>query len=250
MYLLYADESGNSDGDQDKYFVLGGIAMHEQRPYWLNDEVNQLESSFFKGGEKVEFHAQAISAHAEEPWHSLDGKARTAILEGLCRIVAGTREKVVLFGVAVEKALYENPAERAFEELANRFDLFLRRLHAQGDTHRGLIIFDESRYEWTIQQLLSAYRDSGTRWGKIKSFADVPFFADSKSTRLLQLADLVAYSIFRRYERSNTWLLDKLIGKFDVEDGVIHGLVHLARDRQTCTCPACLSRRLNQKPEE
>lgn len=244
MYLLYVDESGNPDGAEDKYFVLGGIAMEEQRPYWLNEQINKLESKFFPDGGNVEFHAQSITAHAEEPWHSMEDKKRKAILEELCEIISESGHQVALFGVAIEKTTYRESVGRAFEEICNRFDLFLKRLYAQGNTQRGLIIFDESRYEARLQTLLSHYRDTGTRFGKVKNFADVPFFADSKSTRLLQLADLVAYAIFRRYERSQTWLLDKLIGKFDTERGVIHGLVHLSRDRSTCTCPSCLTRRL------
>ncbi len=249
MYLLYVDESGNPEQADDKYFVLGGIAMEEQRPYWLSEAVNALEKKYFPGGGKVEFHAQAVTAHAEEPWHSVDTKKRTAILEELCGIVSSSGHQVVLFGIAVEKAANREPVVRAFEEICNRFDMFLKRLHAQGKTQRGLIIFDETRYETRLQTLLSHYRDTGTRFGKVKNFADVPFFADSKSTRLLQLADLVAYAMFRRYERSQTWLFDKLVNKFDTEDGVIHGLVHLTRDHLTCTCPSCLSRRLAQRTE-
>jgi hypothetical protein len=114
------------------------------------------------------------------------------------------------------------PVARTFEEICNRSDLFLRRLHAHGDTQRGLIIFDESRYEASVQTLLEEYRILGTRYGgTVKNFADVPFFANSKATRLLQLADLVAYAVFRRYERGDTRLLDKIITKFETEDGVI-----------------------------
>ena len=224
--------------------------MEEQRPYWLSEDLNRLEQQYFPAGGKVEFHAQAITAHAEEPWHSMDSKKRTAILEELCRIVSVTSPLVTLFGVAIDKAINREPVARAFEEICNRFDMFLKRLHAQGKSQRGLIIFDESRYEARLQILLSHYRDTGTRFGKVKNFADVPFFADSKSTRLLQLADLVAYAIFRRYERSQTWLFDRLINKFDTENGIIHGLVHLSRDYLSCTCPSCLSRRLAQKTIE
>lgn len=251
MYLLYVDESGNpDDGVDDRYFVLGGIAMEEQRPYWLSERINAIEQKYFPEGGKVEFHAQAITAHAEEPWHSLDNKKRTAILEELCGLIATSGPQVTLFGVAVDKSTNKEAVARAFEEICNRFDMFLKRLHAQGNTQRGLIIFDETRYETRLQTLLSHYRDTGTRFGKVKNFADVPLFTDSKSTRLLQMADLVAYSIFRRYERSQTWLLDKLVGKFDTEDGIIHGLVHLSRDHFSCTCPSCLSRRLARKEAE
>lgn len=221
--------------------------MEEQRPYWLSGDVDTLAQKFFaQGSADVEFHAQAITAHAEEPWHSMKSESRKEILAGLCKILVDTSSLVVLFGVAVEKATTQEPVVRAFEEICNRFDLFLKRLNAQGKSQRGLIIFDESRYETRLQTLLGHYRQTGTRFGKVKNFADVPFFADSKSTRLLQLADLVAYSIFRRYERSQTWLLDMLIRKFDTEDGVIHGLVHLSKDYLSCMCPACLSRRLSQ----
>ena len=71
------------------------------------------------------------------------------------------------------------PVARTFEEICNRCDLFLRRLHAQGDTQRALIIFDESRYESSLQTLLGEYRSLGTRYGStVKNFADVPFFAN------------------------------------------------------------------------
>jgi len=59
---------------------------------------------------------------------------------------------------------------------------------------------------------------------------------------LIQAADLVAYSIYRRYERSDTFLLDKIVGRFQREDKKIHGLMHLIAGYRNCTCPACLSR--------
>jgi hypothetical protein len=33
-----------------------------------------------------------------------------------------------------------------------------------------------------------------------------------------------------------------MLGAFDTEGGVIHGLVHLVRDYRRCPCPACVSR--------
>ena len=241
MHLLYVDESGNPDGQEDKYFVLGGVAVFEREVYWINEQVNELAGKYFPDAD-IEFHAQAIASHRDEPWHSCPTQQRNQIIDELCNIIASRR--AVLFAVALEKSTTDDPVGRAFEEICNRCDLFLRRLHSRGDTQRALIIFDESRYEASLQTLLAQYRSLGTRFGStVKNFADVPFFADSKATRLLQLADLVAYAVFRRYERGDTRLLDKIISKFDTEDGVIHGLVHLTRSSSTCTCPACLTRR-------
>ncbi len=241
MYLLYVDESGNPDGQENKYFVLGGIAVFEREIYWINEKVNKVAADHFPSAD-IEFHAQAIASHRDEPWHSMPTVQRNGIIDQLCQTICDHR--VVLFGIALEKSLAQDPVSRSFEELCNRFDLFLKRLHARGDTQRGLIIFDETRYESRLQTLLAEYRSSGTRFGTLRNFADVPFFASSKATRLLQLADLVAYAIYRRYERGDTRLIDKIISKFDTEENVIHGLVHLTSAGRSCTCPACLTRRL------
>lgn len=159
MYLLYVDESGNPDGQEDKYFVLGGIAVFEREVYWINDEVNKLAEAHFPGTD-IEFHAQAISSHKEELWHSLPTLRRNAIVDTLCNII--TSRHVTLFGIALEKTMARDPVARTFEEICNRSDLFLRRLHSQGDTQRGLIIFDESRYEASLQTLLAEYRILGS----------------------------------------------------------------------------------------
>jgi hypothetical protein len=41
----------------------------------------------------------------------------------------------------------------------------------------------------------------------------------------------------------NGRFFDQLIPKFDVDGGVIHGLVHYGRRDEPCYCPACHSRR-------
>ncbi len=242
MYLLYLDESGNPDGKEDRYFVLGGIALFERKIYWMNEKIDEFSERLFPGI-TIEFHAHSINQHREEPWKSMPTGKRRETLEGLCNIIVGERD-AVLFSVALEKAITTEPVERAFEEICNRFDLFLSRLHRAGDTQRGLIIFDESRYESHLQTLLLEFR-TATRFGKaVRNFADVPFFADSKSTRILQLADLISYATYRFYERSDAQWLNRLMPKFDTENQVLHGLVHLTRDRSSCHCPACLTRRL------
>jgi len=50
-------------------------------------------------------------------------------------------------------------------------------------------------------------------------------FLDSRATRLIQLADLVAYSIFRNFEHGDTTFWDVIKDRFDEEGGVKHGFV-------------------------
>ena len=64
----------------------------------------------------------------------------------------------------------------------------------------------------------------GHEWGKLRNMADVPVFVDSQATRLIQLADLVAYAIFRKYEKGDSQFYDIIERKFDYYGGVQHGL--------------------------
>ena len=243
VFLLYVDESGDPPNVDERYFVLGGVAVFERQAYWLNEQLDKLQEQYFPG-EYVEFHARAIHSHDEPPWSTIPSRLRREILEALYRCIAECHQSVVLFGVALEKLPRggSDPIGRAFEELCKRFDIFLRRLHNKGDTQRGLIIFDETRYESRLQTLLGQYRRAGTRFGRVMNFADVPLFADSKATRLLQVADLIAYAVFRRYERGDTQYLDKIVTRFHTEDDILHGLVHLTT-QANCVCPACATRR-------
>ncbi|MFM7592766.1 MAG: DUF3800 domain-containing protein, partial [Isosphaeraceae bacterium] len=117
-----------------------------------------------------------------------------------------------------------DPVEFAFEQLASRFDQYLTRLHKAGDTQRGVILFDKSTYETTIQSLASDFRTIGHQWGIIRNFSEVPLFLDSKASRLIQLADLIAYSIYRFYERGENKFYSLVEDRFDSHGGTKHGL--------------------------
>jgi hypothetical protein len=113
-----------------------------------------------------------------------------------------------------------------------------------GGRPRGLIVMDESHHERPLQALARGYRVNGGRWGQFRHLAEVPFFVDSKATRIIQLADLVAWSTFRKYEYADGRFFDQLISRFDNDGGVIHGLYHARGTTiaQACHCPACMSR--------
>lgn len=114
-----------------------------------------------------------------------------------------------MFGAAIHKASVSpnEPMEYAFEQVCNRFDKFLGR-HLSGETQRGLIILDETTYETSLH-----FRVDGHRWGKFYDLADVPFFVNSKATRLIQYADLIAYALRRYYEEGDSNYFDIIIKK-------------------------------------
>jgi len=106
-----------------------------------------------------------------------------------------------------------------------------------------LLILDKSSYETTLQRMARGFRTLGTKWGVVKNLADIPLFVDSKASRLTQMADNVAYAVFRRYNTGDTQYFDIIAVKFDQADGVLHGLAHKQSINPSCMCPACMSRR-------
>ena len=121
----------------------------------------------------------------------------------------------------------------------------------------GIVICDEARHEQVIQPLVAKWRDSGDgrqfwRLKPLRAVVEVPLFADSGVTRLLQLADLVAHIVFLYYERRDDTLIGPSWRAFSNDGGVMHGLTHLTPDFRICSCPACISRmtrgRLRQQP--
>ena len=126
-----------------------------------------------------------------------------------------------------------------------RFNLFLSRLFRnEGDQQRGLVVMDESHYEEALQGLARQFRVHGTRWGSLRNMAEVPLFADSTASRLIQIADLLAWAVWRRYEHGDARYFDLVWRRFDQEGGVLHGLVHHKDPSEDCACLGCVSRTL------
>ena len=253
MFLLYVDESGNTKNPNDEYFVLGSVAIYETRAYFLSNEIDRIQEKWFPTASvPIEFHAAQIYNHSCEPWHSLFRDDCMQILYDLCDAISAVVERgLYLFGVAVHKKSFpqDDAIEKAFYEICGHFDEFINQINLMlehKERNRGMMVMDSSRYRGHLDKLLMQYRKrGGTKYGRVKNLADAPTFADSKTTRLLQAADLVAYSIFRRYQSGDTRLLDRLLPRFHQVNGIIHGLMHMVSKWRECTCPACMSRHLS-----
>ena len=251
MYLLYLDDAGDVKKREDKHFILAGIAVFERQVNWLQAELDHLVEMLgyrdFDGlhrPDKLELHGTQILSGSGR-WRTLKlnrEKRRDIIgasLEASERLVPNQWR---LFGVVVDKRALspKDPIEYAFEQLCYRFDLFLTRLHHQGNTQRGLIILDKSTQETRLQSLASEFRTHGHgRRGVVRNLADVPLFVDSRATRCIQYADLVAYAMWRKFEKGDDEFFDVIANSFDSEGGVIHGLHHFKRFDDPCDCPAC-----------
>jgi hypothetical protein len=251
MHLLYVDDSGSIGNATEKYFILGGVAVFERAVYHVIKELDDVVAGFKLGGSAldIELHGTEMYGGRADPWRSIKNKTeRENMINRALAVIANQRSAVTLFGIAVEKSHVapRDAVEYAFEEICSRFNLFLKRTNNRtaksGESQRGLVIMDEMRHEQPLQALARHFRVNGTRWGQLRNLAEVPLFVDSRASRLVQLADLVAYAMWRKYEYQDGRFFDPIIPYFDEEGGVIHGLLHIRPKAPQCYCPACMSR--------
>ncbi len=247
MYICYLDDSGSVQNASEQNLVLGGISVYERHTFWFTQQLDDLAAKIDSSNPAaVEFHASEIFSGRKPPWNKFPNKEeRIKIIKDVLQIARNSYRENNIFACVIHKPSYpkQNPMEKSFEELCSRFNLHLAHIYARDkEQHKGIIVLDESSYEATLQKMASDFRCSGTRWGKIRDLAEVPLFVDSKACRLIQLADHIAYAVFRRYESGDTSYLDIILPKFDKENGVLHGLVHKTVDPD-CMCPACMSRK-------
>ena len=248
MHLLYLDDSGSVQNQQEEYIVLGGISIFESQCHYLTTELDKLAQSIDPQNYKdIEFHASEIFSRRNPPWNILRKDEAQGIIKAVLKIVANSYDSANIFACAIHKKSFpaQDSLNHAFEDLCQRFDTYLSNLNAAGDRQKGLLILDDSSYETTLQELARDFRKLGTKWGSIKHIADTPFFVNSKASRIIQLADHIAYSVFRRYNQSDTQYFDIIAHRFfKDENGVIHGLAHKQKVNPQCMCLACMSRKI------
>lgn len=226
---------------------MAGVAIFERQIYYATEALDNLARQINPHHpEDFEFHG-SVMFHARNGEYKRVGTrgCRKLIADGL-RALHSTHESTKLFAAAINKAAISprDPIEYAFEQICNRFDLFLTRMYrTRNNRQRGLIVFDESRYEGRLQTLARDFRTIGHTWGVTHDLIEVPLFVDSRASRLVQLADLVSYATYRRFEKNDRQFFDIIVDRFDQEGEVLHGLVHYTPSGDfTCPCPACTQR--------
>ena len=227
--------------------MVAGLAVFERETYFPSQSLDQIQAKYLPAyNGQAYFHASALRAQEgriPEPFDTLTDQERKNLINEIYEVIVSSRARI--FAVAMEKsAISGDPYERGFEEIVNRFDRMLaREARDRGEPQRGLVILAESSYRENLERLARTIWSKGHRWGELYNQADIPYFAPAQRSRLLQLADFVSNAVFGNYESGYARQFQAIAPRIDQQDGHLHGLVHMAWERQTCYCPACVARR-------
>jgi hypothetical protein len=260
VYLLYLDESGTHGNSP--VAVLGGLAVHEQDAWFLQKRLDAVLSRLLPEGldpALFELHATDLKTPAKatkskpaSPWLQIPPATRLHIVHETYRAIATFKcadpaHPCVYFGAVIDGS-YRDRWPRAYEEVLHRFDEMLTRQAPQGIKihQRGIAIHDNHVLERDVQSWVAEWRHAAGRIGVLTHLSDVPLFADSQASRLIQAADFVCWALWRYYSQptpDEQWIKQLWAG-FDHADGKMHGLVHVnpAFARGGCRCPPCASR--------
>ncbi len=248
MRLLYVDMSGNVGQAEETHFIMAGVAVHEIGIHHVIKELDDVIKRHFPDRDpaEIELHGSPIWG-GRGFWRKVEPERRVEIIKDALSVFRGpSRANLRAFGMVVEKAVVspDDPVEHAYEQMCTRFDKYLRRIYnRRRERQRGLIVVDKSRYEDTLQGLAHSYREDGTRWGSLRNLSEVPLFVDSRMSRLIQLADLVSFALWKKFEHGKMDLMLEIVDSFDREGRVYHGLYHKRDPGRRCDCAACASRR-------
>lgn len=202
MHLLYLDESGHSHDPSSEFFVLAGFSVFERQTHWLEGQIDPIALRFSAANPRdIEFHGSPMRSGKDE-WKGVPPQARVQAVVDILTLLADQQLKLKVYACVIEKRLFapNDILARSFEDIANCFDGFLRSQYLKKNPQRGLVILDKSSYEEKIQTLSHVFKHIGHDNGRLRNFAEVPLFLDSKASRLIQMADLIAYWIFRYFQ--------------------------------------------------
>lgn len=206
MHLLYLDESGHPQDPSTNFFVLAGFAVFERTTHWVESHMTPIAERFNKHDPStVEFHGSPMYS-AKGEWNGVAPQDRVQAVVDILSILSKPQLQLRVFASVIEKSTVpqDEILHRSYEAVAHEFDQYLTSmLHKKQDAQRGLVVCDKAAYEQKLQTLSSLFKHQGHSLGKLRNFAEVPLFLDSKASRLIQMADMIAYWIFRYYQSSD-----------------------------------------------
>jgi len=246
MYLFYLDESGDpsSWNDQDN-FILAGVAVHEGQVRNLSTALGDVQRRFLPGIQvPVELHTQHIRA-GKGRFRDMAKEQREDLLLAAYDVLSNADfPRLIGFASAIHIGAVQSP-EQAFrtclEDICECFNSFLVREFKAGHKHKGLLIIDRSGREGQVRELMADFERHGTTHGYLGNIVDVPYFAESKQTRMLQLADLLAFAVSRYLNAGDPTYIDRVFARFDrsSRDSDVVGFRHIVAASHRCDCGAC-----------
>lgn len=228
MHLLYLDESGEPTDPRSDFFVLAGVIAFERVTHWVDARLGHLAARVDPDTPSaIEFHGAPMRA-GKGVWRTLPSEHRAQLTVDVLNVLGQPSLGLKVVASVIEKSTVPRNKllERSFENVAHLFDRFLAdSWHREGRRERGVVVCDKCSAEHSLQMMSKDFKRRGHQFGKTRNFSEVPMFLDSRASRMVQLADMVAYWTYRRYQSLDERGFELVRPHLLLRDGEAVGLI-------------------------
>jgi hypothetical protein len=216
MFSFYADESGNPDiHDPREWYVLLAIGLDDSNWKDIDDQVLALKKRFFSGWQPhaVEIHSNTIrrarlEAYPPNPFSLLSEAQLKEFTDILYEIIMFAPFEWCAAAVNKPGVVRKHGFTKAAEVFKMAYMLLVERLHGwcQQKKTQGRLFVDqqESNLIGAVHDLIEkdhfSFQDFGTGFLKCSNIIERPYFIDSCRSNHMQLADILAYNVYRRFD--------------------------------------------------
>ncbi len=239
MFIAFIDESGKPTKKEKTPFVLAALIVKDRELNRVRREVSSIRTKY-NLDPSIEFHARDI-VHGKRGFFRIDMNTRKRILDDLINVIKNldvtliasvVRKRKILIDPIPDSEVRSRIESIGYELLVERLILFLEK---QGIDEWMMLVIDETdfRHDISIRRSIENVVTQGfyaSRWPASQRVFPQPIFAPSKNYDTLQLADIVAYTVFKIYSKPISAVFDfrdyfrLLERKFDrCRDGRIFG---------------------------
>ena len=241
MYFFYFDESGSrdpspgtADKPKDHIYVLLAVGMYERqwRPFEtaisglkleLADSLSrngnesfeladcEVKSNWVRIPSKRKKQSRFLHALRDDDLRRLTDAYFQQIIKRNTVIIASVIDKRFLFDHSTHETLHMH----AYEFLLERIQHYMRGYHPK---HQALMVMDDTNRQLNqaIAMKHASFQRAGNRNMKFPAIVEYPFFTRSELSNGVQLADLLAYNVYRafKYEAFDYPYFEKMLTSF------------------------------------
>jgi Protein of unknown function (DUF3800) len=219
MHILFLDESGTPPPPgkrRNRYFVIGGLAIPDGVWCKVRDELYGMKIRRGLYGELKWRYFAPNNDDEDNPMRTMNQAGRNEIRTELYQIICGTKSIRSLACVACIEAAYAMPSVNcaddlyhyAYKPLSKRFQYHLQDLsRTVGRVETGIIVADhrgpvpDSQFRGAHERLLKRTQNDFT--STYPNLVESLFFLPSDISVGIQLADMVAGAVWRKYEKND-----------------------------------------------